>query len=66
MRNATVKQYNQATSTSGADRRIMVGPRYTTVIWTYYGREIASKTETLKRGKVSNVIYSVDPDFLPK
>lgn len=64
MREATVSEYGRVTMTPHAEKRIMHAKRSTTVIWTYKSHEIASKTELLTRGKVTQTMYSINPDFL--
>lgn len=63
---ATLGEYNRATSTAGADKRHLPGKRVSTVEWTLRGKQIAFKMEMLKRGKVVSTTYMVDPEYKDK
>lgn len=64
MREATLAEYLKATSTPNAVKRHMPGKRCSTVDWSVCGTPVASKTEITTRGKVSSVVYQVNPEFL--
>jgi hypothetical protein len=64
MRDATREEYNLATSAPHATKRHFPGKRVSSVEWSVCGVPVASKVETLTRGKVSSVHYSVNPEFL--
>jgi len=66
MRTATEKEYNEAVSRGGRQKRVMQTRRTFDVIWSDRGTEVASKTEILsgRSRKVKSVSYSVNPDYL--
>jgi hypothetical protein len=64
MREGTLDEYNNCTSTPHAIKRIMPSKRTMTVEWKVMGVTVAEKTEILKRGKVISTFYSINPDYL--
>jgi hypothetical protein len=64
LRDATVNEYGNATSTSHAVKKIMPTKRTTFVEWRFKEKVIATKMEVIKRGKVISTTYQVDADFL--
>lgn len=66
MRPGTLAEYNNCTSTPHSTKRIMTTKRTTTVEWKVMGVTVAEKTEILKRGKVIQTDYLINPDYLTK
>jgi len=64
MQNATEREYNEAVSRGGRQKRVMQTKRTFDVVWSDRGTEVATKSEILSRGKVQSVSYSVNPSYL--
>jgi len=64
MREATVNEYTLVCSRA-SERQHASGSRYYEVTWKCRGIVIATKHESIKRGKIVSTIYAVNPDYLP-
>jgi hypothetical protein len=66
MREATAQEYQDALAKAGwPPPRHMATKRSFDVFYSDRGTEVASRHETLKRGKVIGVLYMVNPAYLP-
>lgn len=65
MREATVNEYTQACSRA-TEREYASGKRYYEVTWKDRGTTVATKHESIRRGKVVSTVYAVNPDYLPE